>query len=82
MSRCESKYVPGLIDCVFVQPVMKSDVEEFAECFGAEIERLGPDRQHARFKVEEGREEEFLDYCVDDVMVKSSGRVKAFLEEG
>jgi hypothetical protein len=71
------RWVPGLIDCTFAARIRRDDAEEFAECFGALVEQFGEDGMHARFRVHPGQEETFMEYCVDDVMVKSSGRVRS-----
>lgn len=70
------KFVPCLVDCTFVQRVTRADAEELGECYGAAVEMFSEDGMHARYWVEAGQEKHFMEYCLDDVMVKSAGRCR------
>lgn len=70
------RFVPCLVDCTFVQRVTKGDAEELAECYGASVEEFSKDGTHARFWVEAGQEQAFMDFCLDDVMVKAASRCR------
>ena len=72
----DCKWQEGLIECVFVRPVRLDEAEELGDGYEAALVSFGEDGMHATFEVQDGFEEGFIEFCLEDKIVKAAGKVR------